>query len=67
MMKPYDCEQSHTLESSVLKHGVTTLIMRREAAADFCMVDVELLVDLCRNSGLCFARATGCAIVSISR
>ena len=67
MMKPFGCEQSHTLESLDLKHEVTKFNLWREAAADFFVVDVELLVDLCRNSGLCFARATDYAIVSISR
>ena len=50
MKKPFGCEQSHTLESFVLKHGVTKLNLWREAAAYFCVVDVELLVDWCRNS-----------------
>ena len=49
MIKSFGCEQSHTLESLVLKHGVTKLNLWREAAADFFVVDVELLVDLCRN------------------
>ena len=50
MKKPFGCEQSHTLESFVLKHGATKFDLGRDAAADFCVVDVELLIDWCRTA-----------------